>query len=251
MIRLFPSRLSASRLVFIMAGQSNMVGQGSLSQVPTYARANRCFIYRYNEQWAAGAEPMSDHTGIVYTVFNDDENLASCGMAFADSLAGLRSGVEIGLVPCAKGGSGMTSWVRNESTSSLYGAMLARVRAALQLPGTALGGLVWYQGEEDSRTSSAANAWRSRFETFVANVRSDFDSPGLPVIHTKLGPDPNLSERPYWENVQDQQEAVSIPVNDMVSAEDLSTLSDDIHLNTPSLVTLGGRYATAMNHLLN
>lgn len=231
-----------------MAGQSNMVGHGVLAQLPEFPRANRVFIYRYNEQWDVGAEPMSDHDGIVYTVFNDDEDLASSGMAFADHLASLQLGYEIGLVPCAKGGSGMDDWARDLSTSTLYGAMIARAQAA-EVAGD-LAGLIWYQGEEDSRNSTDANAWAANFEQFIADVRSDLSIADLPVIHTKLGPDPDIPERPYWTTVQAEQEAVDLTNNALVDASDLSTLADDVHLNTASLVTLGQRYAVAMASML-
>lgn len=163
---------------------------------------------------------MSDHAGIVYTVLFDDDDLASCGMAFGDALASIQLGFEIGLVPCAKGGSGMSSWARNLSTSTLYGAMIARAQAA-EAAGD-LAGLIWYQGEEDSRTSGAANSWAANFEQFVADVRSDLGIADLPVIHTKLGPDPDIPERPYWTTVQAQQEAVDLTNNALVDASDLS-----------------------------
>jgi hypothetical protein len=56
------------------------------------------------------------------------------------------------------GGSGMDAWQRTLSTSSLYGAMFARVKAALQHPGAFLAGMSVYQGEEDGRTLSNGNA---------------------------------------------------------------------------------------------
>lgn len=248
MIRLNPVPVVSPRKIFIMAGQSNMVGHGVLAQLPAFPRANRVFIYRYNEAWDVGAEPMSNHAGIVYSVFLDDENLASCGMAFADHLASLQLGYEIGLVPCAKGGSGMDDWERNLSTSTMYGAMIARAQAAAVAGDIA--GLIWYQGEEDSKNSTDANAWAANFEQFVEDVRDDLDLPNLPIVHTQLGPDNELSGREYWSVVQAQQAAVDLDFNAMVTASDLTTLGDDLHLNTASLVTLGQRYAVAMAALL-
>lgn len=250
MLALNPSPIPRPRWAFIMAGQSNMVGHGALSQVPAYPLGNRCHIYGYNEAWRAGAEPMSDHAGIVHSVFLDDENLASCGMAFADSLSRFRPGIEIGLIPCAKGGSGMASWARNLSTGSLYGATLARAQAAILRPNTALKGVIWYQGEEDTKNSANAAAWAARFQQFVSDMRADLGISDLPVIWTKLGPNPSVPERPYWTTVQAQQAAASITDGAMIDASDLTTISDNVHLNTPSLVTIGARAAVAMDGLL-
>lgn len=230
-----------------MAGQSNMVGHGSLAKIPLFPLDYRCKIYGYDEQWRNAAEPMSDHQNIVHSVFYDDDDKASCGVAFADQMARLRPGVEIGLIPCAKGGIGLAAWQKSSGTNTLYGAMIARTRAALEHENSVLKGIVFYQGEEDAKTYSDATQWADRYEQFISDVRDEFCIADLPAIHTRLGP--NGQSREYWQDVQSQQENVNLSNSDWVDASDLTTV-DGVHLDTGSLIILAGRYAIKMAGIL-
>jgi hypothetical protein len=71
------------------------------------------------------------------------------------------------------------------------------------------------------------------------------------VIYTQLGPTPSgLSNYAQWAWFVDKQSGLRMNKLAMVSARDLPVQSDQIHLTTAGLVTLGGRYASAMNALL-
>jgi hypothetical protein len=69
-------------------------------------------------------------------------------------------------VACAHGGTSLDQWDhrrRDEGLGSLYGAMLARIRQA----GGNLRGLLWYQGESEAMTDSAAT-YRRQFASWSA-----------------------------------------------------------------------------------
>lgn len=242
MIPLNPKPVAPRKAIYARLGQSNEVGHGSLSQLPDFPLAYRVSIYGYNDQWREGAEPVHDHTGITpaNSVFFDDEDLASSGMAFANEMA--TEGL-VGLVPCAKGGTSISQWQKGQPH---YNRAVARVQEALEEEGTYLAGITFYQGEEDSRTS-AANLWASRFMQFVLDIRSDLGN--VPIVFCQLGPNPNLSTRPQWNTVKAQQASISMPNVYMVTTDDLQTNSDKVHMNTPSLVTIGLRQANIFKGL--
>lgn len=235
MIPLNPVPIAPKRKLYVMAGQSNMVGHGSLSQVPDFPLAYRIWIYGYNEQWRAGAEPMSDHTGITSgnSVFFDDEDLASCGMAFGNVKAQDRL---VGLIPCAKGGTSIAQWQKG---GALYAAMANRINAALE-EGTELAGICWYQGEEDTRTLAKSNAFKALTEQFFTDLLNDY---GVPIKFCQLGPNPSLSDRPYWNAVKTSQASISMANVSMIATDDLQTISDKVHMNTASLIAIGERLA--------
>lgn len=237
------------RLVFIMAGQSNMSGRGLLSGVPSFPNAARIKLYANSGNWVGGYEPTDDPTGQIDAVSLDASPGCSPGMSFANSLATLRSGVEIGLVPCAKGGSSIAQWQRNLSRSTLYGSMLARAQEAAH-QGT-LSGLLFYQGENDADTIPHADGWPDSFNQMLSDLRSDLGLPNLPAIVTALGPDPGDPAFPYHVRLRNNQLAMTGANLAVVTAADLTgNVGDTIHLNTASQITLGQRYATAMNGLL-
>lgn len=243
--------------LFIIAGQSNASGRGLQSQLPgSFPNANRAKIFTNAWTWADGAEPVDNHAGQVDTVSIDTQtDKASFGMAFASGLAGLRPSKVIGLIPCAKGSTGLIrDWQRDLSRSALYGSMIARAKAA-RAYGT-VKGLIWYQGEHEANASrtTLANSYDADMLAWMQDVCDDLDDQDLKFIVTELGPNPDAGEFSNWATVQGKQQALDGARDGNVaciSAADLTgKTGDEIHINTASLLTLGGRYATAMQALL-
>lgn len=244
-----PIQTIIQRETFIGAGQSNMSGRGILSEVPSYSNITRIKIYSNAGAWVGGYEPTDDPTGQIDLVSRDPAPGASPLMPFANSLASLRTGRDIGIVPCALGGSTIDQWARNLSRSTLYGSMIARAKEAER--DSELKGFIFYQGENDANTLTNANSWVSKCQTLIANIRSDLSLPNLAVIVTALGPDPGDPNFPYHTTLRNNQLAMTGANLSVVTAADLTGKSGDIiHLTTGSQQTLGQRYATAMNSLL-
>jgi hypothetical protein len=230
------------RDIFILAGQSNMVGRGSLTPARTYPNASRIYSFNSACAWVAGADPL--HT--------DDATAGiGPGMAFADTLLGLLDDParEIGLVPCGKSGSSIAEWAPRWRVNSFYGAMLKRAQLA------AAAGLIWYQGETDAQSTGYPLPWLEGVRALIENVRRDLQLPKLPAIITKLGPSPQSAAYPMWTTVQAYADQIAdVAPHDVavVSAADLTpNTGDPLHLNANSAVVLGQRYASAMYGMLN
>lgn len=106
------------------------------------------------------------------------------GLVFAASLLRARkykvkpTGPQIGLVPCAIGGTSIVQW---EKGRVLYNHMIQRTKAALEKGGT-LKALLWYQGESDAVEKSLADHYEQRLVTFFNHVRTDLNNHNLPII---------------------------------------------------------------------
>jgi hypothetical protein len=239
-----------TREIYICAGQSNMSGRGLLSEAPLFQNSSRIWCYTNAGTWENPAtEPIDTSAGQVDAVSIDTDAAAGPIMAFADWLAQARPNVEIGVVPCTKGGSWMRDWARDWRRTTLYGSMIARAREAAKAG--ELKGLLWYQGESDTADLQAVIDWPARFVSLVSAVRLDLNIPNLPVVFTRLGPEPNIHPFVNWGRMQLYQSQISAPGLAMVDASDLSVQSDKLHLDTASLVVLGRRYAGAMYALLS
>ena len=244
--------------LWILAGQSNMEGVGDLVDVETPHPLVHSFQSR--EQWAPAEEPLhwlGESPRPVHHIIwglplpteipprDQARNKgAGLGLTFAKARAG-QTGVPIGLIPAAHGGTSMQQWDparKGQGGHSLYGATLERVKSV----GGKVAGILWYQGESDANPADAA-LYEARLTVLVQSFRADLGQPELPFYYVQLGgfvtdPDPGLVSG--WNSVRESQRTWqdTLPNLGMVSAVDCG-LDDGIHIDTPGLKMLGKRLA--------
>jgi sialate O-acetylesterase len=246
--------------LWVLAGQSNMEGHGDLLDVQPPSPIVRNFDMA--DRWRQAEEPLHTVVSAVDPVHwplngqNQPERLtgqqledymasrkkgAGLGLPFAIEMVA-RTGVPIGLIPCAHGGTSMDQWSpawKDREGESLYGSMVRRVVAA----GGHVRGVLWYQGESDANPK-AEPLFHEKFEGFVKALRADLNQPELPFYYVQIGRHIDGSNVAEWNRIQlDQLRAeAEIPHAGMVSAVDLQ-LDDTIHVGTGDLKRLGHRLA--------
>ena len=244
--------------LWILAGQSNMEGSADLVDVETPHPFVHSFQSR--EEWSQAEEPLhwlgESPRPIHYTINGNTppETIpprdpsrakgAGLGLTFAKSLHD-QTGVPIGLIPAAHGGTSMQQWnpkLRDLGGASLYGATVERFRAV----GGNVAGILWYQGESDANASEAP-FYEQRMTELIHSFRADFAQPDLPFYLVQLGgfvTDPLPESIQGWNHVREIQRLLpqKLPNVGLVSAIDLG-LDDGIHIDTAGLKTLGKRLA--------
>lgn len=245
--------------LWVLAGQSNMEGVGDLVDVETPSP----FVHSYQsrEQWAVAEEPLhwlGESPQLVHHKIGGAEKVpdevpprdigrtkgAGLGLTFG-KLMHTRTGVPIGLIPSAHGGTSMQQWdpaLKTEGGGSLYGATLNRVRAV----GGRVTGILWYQGESDANPHDAAR-YQERMTTLVQSFRDDLGRPDLPFYIVQIGcfVCPSSPEGIQgWNAVREAERtwAGTLPNTAMVSAIDLG-LDDAIHIGTQDFKRLAKRLA--------
>lgn len=252
--------------LWILAGQSNMEGVGNLQATPL--PSNLVNMLDMTDVWGMARDPLHrlpDATDRVHWRTKDAQGNprrlegaelaqwianrkkgAGVGLPFALEMV-RRTGVPVGLVPCAHGGTSMDQWspaLKERGGDSLYGAMLRRFK----LSGGRVKGVLWYQGESDANPK-AAPLFEEKFKSFVEAVRADFAQPALPFYYVQIGRHVSAADARVWNQVQDAQrrlEAV-IPNSGMVTCADCS-LDDGIHVGTDDFRLLGRRMALLACH---
>ena len=245
--------------LWILAGQSNMEGVGDLIEVETPHPWVHSFQSR--EKWAPAEEPLhwlnESPRPIHHAIWGlpmpteiaprDSSHTkgAGLGLTFAKERVA-QTGVPIGLVPAAHGGTSMQQWEpsrKGQGGGSLYGATLERVKAV----GGQVTGILWYQGESDANPTDAS-LYEARMTELVQSFRADFGQPDLPFYYVQLGgfvyePQPDAVQS--WNRIRESQRVwqSAVPNVAMVSAIDLG-LDDGIHIDTPGLKALGKRLAS-------
>ena len=150
---------SQPRLIFVLAGQSNMAGRGSLDEAAAVPPDPRVVVFSPvddKEVWHPATDPLHPDT-------NGRKAGVGPGMAFAHELLRLapRIAPSIGLVPCAYGGSELARW---EEGGDLFAAAVARVRRCMA-EGDAtdvIAGVLWHQGESDCCDAALATSHAAR-----------------------------------------------------------------------------------------
>ncbi|KAH6803057.1 carbohydrate esterase [Perilla frutescens var. frutescens] len=198
MILLLASHVAAEKSIFLLAGQSNMVGRGgtyTLSQkwdrvTPLECQSDPRILRLNNESLREEAhEPLHENISFSACYNNSRPFGIGPGMPFSNSLLKSDPAIgNIGLVPCAVGGTTISQWSKG---SCLYDRLLTRARASLR-DGGALRGMLWYQGESDSIAENAG-MYSNRLHKFFIDVRADLMSPSLPIIQVALASRGNIS----------------------------------------------------------
>jgi sialate O-acetylesterase len=246
--------------LWVLAGQSNMEGVGDLVDLQqpdpkvhsfdltdTWLQATEPLhtlvsaVDRVHWARPAGQEPVR-LTGDALARYNEKRQKgAGLGLPFAVEMVH-RTGVPIGLVPCAHGGTSMAQWdpaLKDKAGDSLYGGMIRRVNAV----GGKVAGVLWYQGESDANPT-AAPLFPAKFAELVAAIRSDFAQPDLPFYYVQLGRHLSNQNEKEWNQIQEAQRLAeaAIPHSGMITAVNTS-LDDGIHVSTQDQKRLGKQFA--------
>jgi hypothetical protein len=175
------------------------------------------------------------------------------GRSFGVILADRGPSITIGLIPCAAGGSPISSWepggYHGQTRSHPYDDAVKRTKIAMQ-KGT-LKAVLWHQGESDSQPEKA-KVYEQKLHALIDRFRAEFDSSDLPFIAGQLG---RFPDRP-WDDARELVNSVheSLPKEvkntAFVPSTGLTHKGDKVHFDAKSLREFGKRYAEAYFNLV-
>ena len=241
-VLLLASSLSVSaaeehRHIYLLMGQSNMVGRGELTRWPTHPQ-----VLSFNKagKWIPAVDPLHE---------TSSRDRVGPGVSFGRGMLHVvDQEVTIGLVPCAVGGSPLSRW---EKDGDLYEAIIRRAREATKHG--SLMGMLWMQGEKDAKELALAKSYAKRLDAMILDFRREFEMPELPFVAAL--PCVELAERddrPGAELVTESLKELSRRVRHTATVDStgLKSTGDQTHFSTQSQRELGRRYAQAMATLL-
>lgn len=225
--------------LFLLVGQSNMAGRGVVEPQDQQPHP-RVLVFTKEQTWQPAVDPLHFDKPTAVGV--------GPGRAFALAIAEANPEITIGLIPCAHGGSAISSWqpggFHEQTNGHPYDESIARARAAMK-NGT-LRGILWHQGESDS-TPELAPLYEKRLHELIERFRKELNAPDVPFIVGQMG---NFKTRP-WDAAKKQVDAIHrdlpkhVPKTAYVTAEGLTDKGDHIHFDARSSRELGQRYAQA------
>lgn len=228
--------------LYLLAGQSNMAGRGKV-ETGDQTPHPRVWMLTRDNKWVPATDPMHFDKPDVIGV--------GPGLVFGKKMADADTSVFIGLIPAAAGGSAIDSWqpggYHDQTKSHPYDEAITRTHIAQQT-GT-LHGLLWHQGESDSKPELAAT-YQKKLTQLVERFRTEFRNDHLPIVVGTLG-DFYVSHVPDAAQINAilRQLPTIIPYMACVDASGLTDKGDQTHFDTKSARELGSRYADAMQKL--
>jgi hypothetical protein len=213
--------------VFLLAGQSNMVGRGfplSLAETPD----PRLRVWR-DAAWETASDPLGPR--------DNPKNGIGPGMSFGLRLLTHDPRRDVGIVMCAKGATPISKW---QPGRVLYKRSVEQARDA----GGRLAGILFLQGEYEAESLDQAPGWATSFRRTFDQLRADFGA--VPFVLGQIGTLPP-ERSPAQQVVRDQQAALAeeLPGVALVETIDLPMAPDGVHFTVDAYRTLGNRFADA------
>jgi Carbohydrate esterase, sialic acid-specific acetylesterase len=204
-----PCSAQSNLYLIALLGQSNMKGGGDLSELPAGFPVNSSNLWSFSNsyEWKHAKEPIDSPQGQVDLVSLDKRAGVGPSLALADAFVTAHPNTSVGLIPCAKGGSSISSWQKTQTTqprATLFGSCINRIKTVSPANGT-LRAVIFWQGGEDAKSQVDALKWKEHFTAFVSDLRTDLGIPNLPIILVILGsPEKKALKRyPYWQVVRE------------------------------------------------
>lgn len=244
--------------VYLAAGQSNMDGRGSASDLTgdlaiwNQPQSDVRIWYAnpvnqdpvnpsYNTGWQTLAPGFSVPPGFT-------GNLPSTRfgpeLAFARVMADANPNRRIAVIKVSQGGTSLSSdW--KPASGYMYATFTNIARTALQSLTNSgarytLRGMIWHQGESDGSSSTAT--YEARLTEFIAAVRGDFSVANLPFVVGELATNRSVTVRQAQLNVSGK-----VPYVGFASSSNLVTLApDDPHFNSAGALIMGQRMAAGL-----
>ena len=219
-----------------MIGQSNMAGRGNFGEVPEIIN-DRCYMLR-NGRWQPMSEPINPDRQ-VFGAFHSGVGLAA---SFADEYAN-HFGENIGLIPCADGGTAISEWQPGEL---LYDNAVSQAKLAQRT--SEIVGILWHQGENDSCDIKDVKLYHDRFIKMISSLLKDLNLPqNTPILIGELGDfvgtyDAGKCKFHKEINTTLKELSQELPCGGFVSSKDLVCKDDGIHFDSKSYRQFGKRY---------
>jgi len=255
--------------VFILAGQSNMVGWGDSQKLPEDMRTGNDRVLMFeNGKW----QPLKPNRKAAKNQqkFGMTEFSFGPEIAFGHEMAKAWPEETIGIIKLAVGGTSILTWkpdwskedanrVGQGRTGSLYRRLMMKVDQARKAREIEIVGVLWLQGGGDMKNITVAKEYLDNLKALVAAIRRDTGVPDLPFLCGSMrrteDPDdisditPQRVAGPYpaVEFVLKAQWAAQtkIPHTRTVILRDIKKHPMNVHYNTAGQLETGRLFAKA------
>lgn len=288
LVVLFPALLFSQQKdsirVFYLGGQSNMIGFGTINELPSDLNKvfKNVFMYEGNsvgdEQQNGGIgkwEVLKPGYGVGFSsdgIKNNYSNRFGIELSFARKLQELYPNDKIAIIKYARNGSSIDSlaagrfgsWEPDFKGINQYDHFLTTLKGAFSntdIDGDGKtdilipSGIIWMQGESDASFSEeVANSYFFNLKRLMDLIRASFRVDDLPVVIGKISDSWNDADGKvyeYGELLQYAQEKFARTDTNAAIVRDTRyyKYSDTWHYNSEGYIDLGEKFAEAIYKL--
>lgn len=256
MVRPFEKLVPVAMLIVGLAGSSTavaddlylIIGQSNAAGRDTNIRSNNADasdsdvqLFNDENRFEIANQPLNQYS----TVRNINQNQGvNFGLEFGIEMHA-DNGQRVHLVVNARGGTSVAEW--REQNRDLFDPTVERVRAAESACDCELTGILWHQGEANTRDDSFTSGYLNSLEGLIAEFRAEFGNVPFIVGEIARSSD-NRALNQAIRTVDDN----SFGPDDVEWARSagLDTF-DGTHFDSSSIRTLGRRYANRMQQFID
>lgn len=243
--------------LYIFAGQSNMDGQASTSGVSTADRTDTIFYL----ETASSSSSVIDSTWSGLTLggtSNHASNLFGPEIGFHDRVKQLPTHYTnpIGILKFTRGATDLArDWNTTHSSNYLFHKFKdalddGRNKLTSSNYSYNIKGLVWFQGEGDTLSSTDANAYQTNLTNFISAIRTHLVESNLPVVICSIDRPAEAINSTTVRTAQ--QNVANSDINTYyVPTENYSHKADGVHLDTQGMLDTGEAVVNALAGVFN
>ena len=222
---LFSASATARDRIYLMAGQSNMMGLAHTKNLPAAYKTtppNVSFFYKGRGRKLARGKHIGPEVSFAHAVsraFPNDRHI---------------------IVKFAATGSHIRQWF---PTEHYYIGMMRQLGFSIPQENPKIDAIIWMQGEGDTFNKQRASQYASNLTYFIRHLRHDLKAPYAPFIMGVI--DPIGRDFPEVSLVQQKQREVNASVANthLIPADGVTKIYDNIHFNALGQVDMGKRFA--------
>ena len=227
--------------VFVCAGQSNMKGVcAEVSELPEEIRKQPENVV-FNPKRNGPAWLPLEAANVQKAGFGPE-------LSFAQEMSE-HLGEPVGIIKHAVGGTELATRWDPDGDKSLYQVLFSYVQKAKESREIEIVGMIWMQGEADSKNEEYAAAYEQNLKDFVARARKDFDVEAMPYIAGRVNP-PKGAKYVNPARVRAAQENAEISHYAYINCDELTKVADGVHYDAAGTVEMGRLFAKKMVALL-
>lgn len=238
--------------VFLMIGQSNMAGRGTLTEEDTTRVLDGVWLLNGSDEPEPAVNPLNKYSTVRKELRMQGVNP---GMGFGEKLSRV-TGRKVLLVVNALGGSNINKWLKDatyiedsqsigKGTLKLFDEAVRRAKEAQKYG--ELKAILWHQGEANAGSQAAVDAYMGQLKSFVADLRDALGTPNVPFIAGEIAHWADIYYGGYNFNemlhkIADQG---NVPNSAYISSEGAGQLKGDSdpHFSRDGQILIGERYA--------
>lgn len=241
--------------LFILSGQSNMVGQGMSAEIPKSFLPLSERILMFEEGRWQPLQPLDYWFGPE--------------ISFAHYVARIWPEETIGIVKQSEGGTGVLAWNPNWTKEkadltgdarkgNLWKALTEKVQAAREAADCEVKGFIWMQGGKDMQNLVTGENYLENLSALVNGLRKETGYPHLPLVlgsyRIPAVPDnphefdfsalPETVRPGYAQVLKAQYDAqFALAPAKMIPLRDVESYPKNVHFNTTGQLKLGKLFA--------